>query len=58
MYSVFLLIALSITLIQYAQPTLLCFVCLFVACGSAYPALHLHLCKTPTYRTLSFEKKM
>lgn len=58
MYYVFLLIALSILLIQYAQPTLLCFLCLFVACGAAYPALHLHMCKTPTYRTLPFEKKM
>lgn len=58
MYHVCLLIAASILLIQYARPTILCFLVLFTCCGTAYPILHVQYCKRPNYRRLSFDKKM
>ena len=58
MYFVFVLIALSILLVEHGSPTLLSFLGLFVCCAAAYPMLHHQKCKTKGYHELSFERKM
>ena len=52
------LFACMVCVIKFAAPTVLWFILISAACASAYPVLHLTWFHDPSYRALTFERKI